>query len=52
MLTHKAAVALKEVSDELLSGISRGVDALLMAVALAAGIGISFGISYYIGGLL
>ncbi len=40
------------ISDELLSGISRGVDALLMAVALATGIGISIGISYYLGGLL
>ena len=40
------------IGDELLSGISRGVEALLMAIALAAGIGISLSISYYIGGLL
>lgn len=40
------------ISDELLSGISRGIEAILMAVALAAGIGISLSISYAIGGLL
>lgn len=40
------------ISDELLSGISRGIEALLMAVALATGIGVSLSISYYIGGLL
>jgi len=40
------------ISDELLSGISRGVEALLMAIALAAGMGISLSISYVIGGLL
>lgn len=40
------------IGDELLSGISRGVEALLMAVALATGIGVSLSISYYLGGLL
>lgn len=40
------------ISDELISGIARGVEAILMAVALAAGIGISFSISYWLGGLL
>ena len=40
------------ISDELISGIARGVEALLMAVALAAGIGISFSLSYWLGGLL
>lgn len=40
------------ISDELISGIARGVEALLMAVALAAGIGISFSMSYWLGGLL
>lgn len=40
------------ISDELISGIARGVEAILMAIALAAGIGISFTISYWLGGLL
>ncbi|MEE1073087.1 MAG: threonine/serine exporter family protein, partial [Cellulosilyticum sp.] len=40
------------ISDELISGISRAVEALLMAVALATGIGVSLSLSYYIGGLL
>ncbi len=40
------------ISDELISGIARGVEALLMAIALAAGIGISFSIAYWLGGLL
>lgn len=40
------------ISDELISGIARGCEALLMAVALAAGIGVSFSISYWLGGLL
>lgn len=40
------------IGDELLSGISRGVEALLMAIALAAGMGISLSISYAIGGIL
>ena len=40
------------IGDELLSGISRGVEALLIAVALATGIGISLSISYFIGGLV
>lgn len=40
------------IGDELLSGICRGVEALLMAIALAAGIGISLSLSYYLGGLL
>ena len=40
------------ISDEFISGIARGVEALLMAVALAAGIGVSFSIAYWMGGLL
>lgn len=40
------------ISDELISGIARGVEALLMAVALAAGIGVSFSMFYWLGGLL
>ncbi len=36
------------ISDELLSGISRGLEAILSAVALAAGIGISFSFIYLI----
>lgn len=40
------------ISDELISGIARGVEAILMAVALAAGIGISFSASYWLGGIL
>lgn len=40
------------IGDELLSGICRAVEALLIAIALAAGIGVSLSISYYIGGLL
>lgn len=39
------------IGDELISGISRGVEALLVAIALAAGIGISLSVSNYIGGL-
>lgn len=40
------------IGDELLSGISRGVEALLMAIALAAGIGVSLSLSYALGGLI
>lgn len=40
------------IGDELLSGISRGVEALLVAVALASGVGVSLGIGYWLGGLL
>lgn len=40
------------IGDELLSGISRGVEALLIAVAIAAGIGVSFAVSYKLGGML
>ena len=40
------------IGDELLSGISRGVEALLVAVVLAAGIGASLSFSFWIGGLL
>lgn len=40
------------ISDELLSGIARGVEAILMAIALAAGIGVSFSMCYWLGGLL
>lgn len=40
------------ISDELISGIARGVEAILSAVALASGIGISFSIYYWLGGLL
>lgn len=40
------------IGDELISGISRAVEALLVAVALAAGVGSSLGFSYYLGGLL
>ncbi len=40
------------IGDELLSGISRAVEALLVAVALASGVGASLGISYWLGGLL
>lgn len=39
------------IGDEILSGISRGMEALLMAIALAAGIGVSLSISSYIGGI-
>jgi uncharacterized membrane protein YjjP (DUF1212 family) len=40
------------IGDELLSGISRATEALLMAVSLAAGIGISLSIGFKLGGLL
>lgn len=40
------------IGDELLSGISRATEALLMAVAIAAGIVISLSLSYTLGGLL
>ena len=40
------------VGDELLSGISRGVEALLVAISLAAGIGVSLNIGLKAGGLL
>lgn len=40
------------IGDELISGIARAVEALLVAVALAAGIGISLSASFWLGGLL
>lgn len=40
------------IGDELISGIARGVEALLVAVALASGIGISLSTSFWLGGLL
>lgn len=40
------------IGDELISGISRGVEALLVAVALAVGIGAALGAKIWIGGLL
>ncbi|MDF2613001.1 MAG: threonine/serine exporter family protein [Clostridia bacterium] len=40
------------IGDELLSGISRGVESLLIAIALAAGIGVSLNIGFRLGGLL
>ena len=40
------------IGDELISGIARGVEALLVAVALAAGIGVSLSASFWLGGLL
>jgi uncharacterized membrane protein YjjP (DUF1212 family) len=39
------------IGDELLAGISRGVEALLIAIAIAAGIGVSMGIGFSIGGI-
>ncbi len=38
------------MGDELLSGLSRGVEALFIAVSIAAGIGISMNLFYSIGG--
>lgn len=40
------------MGDELLSGISRAVEAILVAVFIAAGIGIALGISFYIRGII
>lgn len=40
------------IGDELISGIARAVEALLVAVALAAGVGSSLGLSQWLGGLL
>ncbi len=40
------------IGDELLSGISRGIEALLIAICLAAGIGLSLSIGFKLGGLL
>ena len=40
------------IGDELISGIARAVEALLVAVALAAGIGVSLSTSFWLGGLL
>lgn len=40
------------IGDELLSGMSRGVEALFIAVAIAAGVGIPMSIGIYLGGLL
>lgn len=40
------------IGDELLSGIARGAEALIIAVAIASGIGVSLGISVWLGGVL
>ena len=40
------------IGDELLSGISRGVEALFIAIAIAAGVGLPMSIGLYLGGLL
>ena len=40
------------IGDELLSGISRGVEALFIAIAIAAGVGLPMSIGLFIGGLL
>ncbi|MEF9958601.1 MAG: threonine/serine exporter family protein [Niameybacter sp.] len=40
------------IGDELLSGISRLAEALFIAVAIAAGVGIPMSIGFYLGGLL
>lgn len=39
------------IGDELLSGISRGFEALFIAIAIAAGVGIPMSIGIYLGGL-
>lgn len=40
------------IGDELLSGISRGVEALFVAISIAAGIGISMSVGVSLGGIL
>lgn len=40
------------IGDELLSGISRGLEALFIAISLAAGIGVSMSIGLFLGGRL
>lgn len=40
------------IGDELLSGISRGVEALFIAISIAAGIGIAMSFGIHLGGLL
>lgn len=40
------------IGDELLSGISRGVEALFIAVCIAAGVGIAMGLFSSIGGIV
>lgn len=40
------------IGDELLSGISRGVEALFIAISIAAGVGVSMSIGLYLGGIL
>lgn len=40
------------IGDELLSGMSRGVEALFIAIAIAAGVGVSMSIGLYLGGML
>lgn len=40
------------IGDELLSGISRLAEALFIAVAIAAGVGIPMSIGFYLGGIL
>ncbi|MEG0013964.1 MAG: threonine/serine exporter family protein [Cellulosilyticaceae bacterium] len=39
------------IGDELLSGMSRGVEALFIAVAIAAGVGVSMSIGLFLGGI-
>ncbi|MGL4344535.1 MAG: threonine/serine ThrE exporter family protein [Cellulosilyticaceae bacterium] len=40
------------IGDELLSGISRGIEALFIAISIAAGIGVSMSIGLFLGGRL
>lgn len=40
------------IGDELLSGMSRGVEALFISVAIAAGVGVSMSIGLFLGGVL
>ena len=40
------------IGDELISGISRAVEALFIAIAIAAGVGVAMSIGLYLGGIL
>lgn len=40
------------IGDELLSGISRGIEALFIAISIASGIGVSMSIGLFLGGRL
>ncbi|MGL4736428.1 MAG: threonine/serine ThrE exporter family protein [Cellulosilyticaceae bacterium] len=40
------------IGDELLSGISRGIEALFIAISIAAGIGVSMSVGLFLGGRL